>query len=81
MQNMQIHRDVLFTQPPARATKLLVPTPQGRRPIDLCIYCIFIAYLLPIFVAFFWHIFCIFFAYNLHICYVQVYLMAYFLHI
>ena len=24
-------RDVLFTQPPARATKLLVPTPQGRR--------------------------------------------------
>ena len=26
-------RDVLFTQPPARATKLLVPTPQGRRPL------------------------------------------------
>ena len=26
-------RDVLFTQPPARATKLLMPTPQGRRPI------------------------------------------------
>ena len=24
-------RDVLFTQPPARATKLLVPTPQGRQ--------------------------------------------------
>ena len=27
-----LYRDVLFTQPPARATKLLVPTPQGRRP-------------------------------------------------
>ena len=27
---LTIPRDVLFTQPPARATKLLVPTPQGR---------------------------------------------------
>ena len=30
--NLWCPRDVLFTQPPARATKLLVPTPQGRRP-------------------------------------------------
>ena len=32
MDNMLWQVDVLFTQPPARATKLLVPTPQGRLP-------------------------------------------------
>ena len=31
---MPERRDVSFTQPPARATEVLVPTPQGRRPVS-----------------------------------------------
>ena len=48
--------------------------------IDLCMFCILIAYFLHILLHI-EHYFCIFFAYNLQICYVEVYVMAYFLHI